>query len=265
VKDNLTGRTLLQGPSRDGLYPILLSKAVNKSRRFTAFIGISASSVIWHHRLGHPAPHIINKLKQIAQLPTLGSLSHHSLCEPCQIAKSKSLPFFESNNVTTIALEIIHSDLWSSPIPSISGCCYYVTFIDNFSRFSWIYPLQNNYETFECFFKFKCLAENLLSKKIKIFQSDGGGEFTSNQFKQFLTSHGIVHRISCPHTPQQNGLAERKHRHIVETGLTLLAQSKLPLPCWVDAFNTTMYLINRLPTSVLQYQSPYFKLVPQTS
>jgi hypothetical protein len=129
VKENRTGQTLLQGPSRDGLYPILLSKEANKSRRFIAFIGISTSSVIWHRRLGHPAPHIINKLRQNAQLPILGAPSHQSLCESCQVAKSKCLPFTKSNNVSSAALEIIHSDLWSSHIPSLSGCQYYVTFI----------------------------------------------------------------------------------------------------------------------------------------
>jgi hypothetical protein len=121
--------------------------------------------------------------------------------------------------------------------------------------------MHNKSDTFACFVKFKNLVENLLSKKIKAFQFDGGGEFTSNQFKHFLNSNGILHRISCPHTPQQNGLAERKHRHIVDTGLALLTQSYLTLTYWVDAFNTAVYLINRLPTTVLKNHSPYFKLL----
>jgi hypothetical protein len=104
-----------------------------------------------------------------------------------------------------------------------------IVFIDNHSRFTWIYPLNHKSEIFACFVKFKSLTENLLSKKIKSFQSDGGGEFTSNLFKQYLSSNGILHRISCPYTTAQNGLAERKHRYIVETGLTLLAHSHLPL------------------------------------
>jgi hypothetical protein len=125
--------------------------------------------------------------------------------------------------------------------------------------------MDNKFETFNCFVKFKGIAENLLSKKIKAFQSDGGEEFTSNHFKQFLTSHGILHRISYPHSPQQNGLAERKYRHIVEIGLALLAQSKLPSSYWLDAFNTAVYLINRLPTHTLHKQSPYFKLLQRNS
>lgn len=83
----------------------------------------------------------------------------------------------------------------------------------------------------------------------------------SNQFKQFLQTNGILHRISCPYTALQNGLAERKHRHVVETYRSLLAQSKLPISYWVDAFNTAVYLINRLPSLVLQHHSPYFKLL----
>jgi hypothetical protein len=143
--------------------------------------------------------------------------------EPCQVAKSKCLPFSDSNNVTSQPLEIIRSDLWSSPIPSLNKCRYYVVFIDNYSRFSWIYPLHKKSDTFACFVKFKSLVENLLSMKIKTFQFDGGGEFTSNQFKQILHSNGILHRIPCPDTLLQNGLVERKHRHLVDISLALLA------------------------------------------
>jgi transposase InsO family protein len=91
-------------------------------------------------------------------------------------------------------------------------------------------------------------------------QSDNCSEYTSNAFKNFLETHGILHRLTCPHTFEQNGIAERKHRHIIETGLSLLAQSSLNSKHWVDAFFTTVYLINRMPTVVLDHQSPYFKL-----
>lgn len=78
-------------------------------------------------------------------------------------------------------------------------------------------------------------------------------------FKPFCFEHGILHQTSCPHTPQQNGVAERKYRNIVETGLALLYKSHLPLNYWSYAFSTT-FLINRLPSSILQFQSPYEKL-----
>jgi len=84
---------------------------------------------------------------------------------------------------------------------------------------------------------------------IKSFQTDGGGEFCP--LTEFLNTLGITHRLTCPHTHHQNGSVERKHRHIVETGLTLLANAKLPLCYWDHAFLTATYLVNRLPSSTL--------------
>jgi hypothetical protein len=150
--------------------------------------------------------------------------------------------------------------VWTSPVKSISGCKFYVLFVDDFSRFTWLFPLKHKSDVFVCFFKFKCLVENLLSRKIKQLQTDRGGEFTSSQLKTFLANNGIVHRISCPYTSEQNGIAERKHRHVVESGLALLAHSHLPNKYWVDAFLTAIYLINRLPTPTLNNNTPYTKL-----
>ena len=84
-----------------------------------------------------------------------------------------------------------------------------------------------------------------MERKIKIFQSDGGGEFSSIFFQQHLQQSGIIKQTSCPYTPQQNGVAERKHRHIMETALTMLFESSLPLKYWVEAILTAyISLIN---------------------
>jgi len=112
--------------------------------------------------------------------------------------------------------------------------------------------------------KFKLLVENLFSTKIKQFQYENGGEYTSNQFKHLFTQNGILHRLTCPNTSQQNGIAERKHRHVIEIGLTLLAQSVLSPKFWVDAFLTAIFLINRLPSPVLQHESPFSKLMQRS-
>lgn len=113
-------------------------------------------------------------------------------------------------------------------------------------RYTWLYPLKNKSDFFQCYLEFQALVENFFDRKLKIFQSDGGGEFTSNQFKNHLALCGITHQISCPYTPEQNGLAERKHRHIVETELTLLFHANVPLILWVDALLKAVYLINGL-------------------
>lgn len=137
-----------------------------------------------------------------------------------------------SQSKSHFPLELIHSDIWG-PVPNflISGVKFYMTFIDDYSRYCWIYPLTFKSQVFDVFFKFKALVENmsnLSNCRIKLLQTGGGGEYTSTTFKNFLTLNGISHIISCPHTPEQNGLAEHKHRHIVDMALALIAQSHVP-------------------------------------
>ena len=105
----------------------------------------------------------------------------------------------------------------------------------------------------------KAFVENQFDCHIKAFQSDWGGEFRS--LTSFLHDSGISHRVSCPYTPQQNGLAERKNRHVIEMDLALLHQSGLPMCFWDDAFATATYTINRIPSVVLKFISPYEKLL----
>jgi transposase InsO family protein len=141
--------------------------------------------------------------------------------------KEKKLPFHASTRVSTFPLQLTHTEIWTSPILSHTGFKYYIVFIDDFSRFAWIYPLHQKSEAFTIFTQFKALVENQFSTSIKQLQFDGGGEYTSLQFQNFLTKHGIAFRKTCPYTSPQNGIAERKLRHILETGLTLLAHANL--------------------------------------
>ena len=85
---------------------------------------------------------------------------------------------------------------------------------------------------FTIFLHFKTLVENQFGVKIKTLRTDGGGEYVNNSFKSFCLDHGIHHQLSCPYTPQQNGVAERKHKHIVESVLSMLYQSNLPSSYW---------------------------------
>lgn len=146
------------------------------------------------------------------------------LCHPCCVAKSHRLPYSHSNSEYTTPLALIHSDLWGpSPILSRNGYSYYVYFVDHFSRYTWIYFLKSKAELKQVFISFKSLVDNQFNVKIKMLQSDWGGEYQG--LTSYLRDCGIHHRVSCPYTPQQNGLVERKHRHIVEMGLALLAQA----------------------------------------
>ena len=186
------------------------------------------------------------------QLFLTSLLPNPSLCSTCQHAKSHRLPFFPNNNSSNIALGFIHCDIWGpAPIKSNLGFTYYVLFINDHSRFTWLYPMKLKSDFFDIFLQFQKLVENQHSTKIKIFQSDGGAEFTSNRFQSHLRQFGIHHQMSCSYTPSQNGRVERKHRHVTETSLALLFHSHVPPQHWVDAFNTTTYIINRLSMPVL--------------
>lgn len=163
-------------------------------------VGIKSSPVTWHKRLGHPNHQLLHRILKTQQLLMSKLDFLPNLCISCQLAKRRQLPFNNSQHVTTSPLEIIHSDIWTSPVLSISGCKFYLVLVDDFSRYSWIFPLKHKSDTFACFVKFKCLLENLLSTKIKKFQTDGGGEFSSIVFEKYLTNNGILHQKRCPHT-----------------------------------------------------------------
>lgn len=110
------------------------------------------------------------------------------------------------------------------------------------------------------FIQLKTYVENMLNEKIKILQSDNGGEYTSTSFKHYLLLHGIDHQFTCPHTSEQNGVSERKHRHVLDLSRVLFSHSHVPFYLWDEIFSTTIFLINRLPLKVSNNISPFEKL-----
>jgi transposase InsO family protein len=148
--------------------------------------------------------------------------------------------------------------VWGPAPTSVGRHTYYVSFIDDHTKFVWIYLLRQKSDVFKCFQEFQQLVERQFNKKIRSIQTDWGGEYQA--LNSFFKRIGIVHRVSCPHAHQQNGSAERKHRHIVEMGLTLLAHASMPLKFWDEAFLMAAFLINRLPSKVIDHQTPYERL-----
>ncbi|KAL5825807.1 hypothetical protein ACOSQ3_021870 [Xanthoceras sorbifolium] len=177
-------------------------------------------------------------------------------CDSYKCAKMHQFPFESSTIRTFNPLELVFSDVWGpAPISSSQGYKYFVNFINFHTRYTWIYPLREKSEVISVFKLFKTAAELLFDRKLKCFQSDWGGEF--RPIASFLATHGIVFRHPCTYTHQQNGLPERKYRHVVETGLALLSYAKMPLSFWWEAFDTATYLINRLPTPTLKHKCPF--------
>ena len=118
---------------------------------------------------------------------------------------------------------------------SLSGYAYSDSFIDDCSRKTWISFLRKKDEVFERFKEFKALVENLYEKKIKIPRSNNGGEFTSNKFNEFCKEVGIKRELTIPYNPQQNGVAERNNRSIMEAAKAMIHDQDLPMYLWAEA------------------------------
>ena len=136
--------------------------ATNKCS-FTAGLGLRTTPSTWHFRLGHSSHVTVSLVLQNYHLPVANDHSNKKFfCDSCQLGKSKRLPFNASNRISSQPLELIHTDLWTSLIPSVSGCKYYVIFVDDFSRYTWFYPLHAKSKAYATFVKFKVLVKNQL-------------------------------------------------------------------------------------------------------
>ncbi|PKU87036.1 Retrovirus-related Pol polyprotein from transposon TNT 1-94 [Dendrobium catenatum] len=252
LKDLATQEILLQGPSKDGLYAVPMP---SPSRSHRALSAQMETNKIWHQRLGHPHKKVFDFISSCN--PLLKMNKHCAPCESCSAAKCHKLVFQNSNNRRKNPLDLIHSDVWGpAPVISNQGFKFYVIFVDDYTRYTWIYPLRFKSDVFHTFVNFKNQIENLTSQRIKKIRTDGGTEYVNSSFQNYLLTHGISHQISCPYTPEQNGLTERKHRHIIETTRTLLLTASMPTVFWPEAVTTAVYLINRLPSSTTENFTP---------
>lgn len=155
-------------------------------------------------------------------------------------------------------LQIIHSDV-CGPVNknSIGGSRFFVTFIDDYSRYVTVYFLKSKDEVFKAFKDYKAEVEKQTGKKIKCLRTDNGREYLNKDFDNFLREHGIKRQLTIPYTPQQNGVAERANRTLVEMARTMIIHSGLSEGFWAEAVRTSSYIRNRTTTKILQDQTPY--------
>jgi len=197
IKDQATKNILLKGWCHNGLYPLpspLIKHAHGATR---------SSMSQWHSRLGHPSSSVVKQVISSNNLPYLDEPSDKTVCDACQQGKSHQLPYPKSSSVPKFPLELVFSDVWGAAPESVGRKKYYVSFIDNFSKFTWIYLLRFKSEVFQKFQEFQTLVERLFDRKIISVQTDWGGEYRS--LHSFFTKLGIDHHVSCPHAHQQNG------------------------------------------------------------
>nr|GEX99192.1 hypothetical protein [Tanacetum cinerariifolium] len=152
----------------------------------------------------------------------------------------------------------LHTDLFGPTfVKSLSKKSYCLVITDDYSRFSWVFFLATKDEIAYVLKTFIVSLENLLSLKIKIIRCDNGTEFKNADLNQFCRLKGIKREFSVPRSPQQNGIAERKNRTLIEAARTLLADSLLPIPFWAEAVNTACYVQNKVLVTKPHNKTPY--------
>ena len=130
-------------------------------------------------------------------------------CVSCQLGKQPALPFNTSESISTDIFDLIHSNVWGpSFVSSIGGSRYFVVFVDDYSRSSWIFNMKYRSELLQVYSNKAKMVETQFSKRIKIFRFDNALEYTQYAFQAILHSYGTVHQLTCPGTSQQNGRAE---------------------------------------------------------
>uniref|UniRef100_A0A1J3DVK1 Retrovirus-related Pol polyprotein from transposon TNT 1-94 n=2 Tax=Noccaea caerulescens TaxID=107243 RepID=A0A1J3DVK1_NOCCA len=252
-QDIETSEMLGKGKIENDLYVLEDTKKSSQlSCSFSSVIPIvaEAKNAIWHARLGHPHYRALKLM-----LPNV-SFDNDS-CEACILGKHCKTVFPNSSTIYDHCFDLIHSDVWTSPCLSRENHKYFVTFIDEKSKYTWVTLLPSKDRVLEAFINFQSYVSNHYNAKIKTLRSDNGGEYTSQAFKQYLNKNGIIHQTSCPYTPQQNGVAERKNRHLMEVARAMMFHTNVPKRFWGDAVVTACYLINRIPTKILQDSSPF--------
>ena len=213
---------------------------------------------LWHRRLAHMSEkglEILAKKKKVTFLDSESAAINP--CDDCLVGKHHRSTFHKRAGRQSELLELVHTDVCGPlEVETHGGNRYFLTFIDDSSRKVWIYFLRSKDLVFEHFKLFHALVERETGKKLKCLRSDNGGEYTSRLFRGYCTEHGIRHERTIPRTPEQNGLAERMNRTIMEKVRSMLATAKLPKSFWGEAANTACYLINRSPSAPLEGEVP---------
>ncbi|GKB97018.1 retrovirus-related pol polyprotein from transposon TNT 1-94 [Tanacetum coccineum] len=184
-------------------------------------------------KLGHMSE---QGMKIVVERKLLAGLTKVSLpfCEHCVISKQHRLKFKTSNSRSVYVLELVHSDVWKALVLSLGGANYFVSIIDDYSRRCWVYLIKKKSDVFEVFKVYKARVELDSGKKIKCLRTDNGGEYTGDEFDTFCRKEGIKRQFTTAYTPQQNGVAERMNRTLLERARAMFGnfELKTPMEMW---------------------------------
>ncbi|KAD4180043.1 hypothetical protein E3N88_28634 [Mikania micrantha] len=250
---------LLRAPRRNNMYMLDMSTAAPLSN-INCFVSKASldESSLWHRRLCHVNLKNMNKLVKnnlVTGLPTKEFICVDK-CVACLKGKQhKSSHHAKKINSITTFLHLLHMDLFGpTSVKSLGRKSYFLVVTDDFSRYTWVFFLSTKDETAEILKSFILRVENE-SDHVKIIRSDQGTEFKNHVLNSFCESKGITRQFSAPRTPQQNGVAERRNRTLIEAARTMLSDAKLPITFWAEAVNTACYVQNRVLGYFVEYSS----------
>jgi transposase InsO family protein len=205
--------------------------------------------ILWHRRLGHMS---FSALERI--FPVLFKQYSRSelVCDACKFTKHTRTMYPSLGNRS-----LNYFDVWGpSRIASSSGFRWFVIFIECCSRVTWLFLMHSKSEVPKYFQNFHRMVETQYGKRVKILRSDNDTEYTNKSMQDFLRSEGIIHQTTCVNTPEQNGVVERKNRHILEVTRCLLFSMNVPRYLWGEATKTVVYLINKIPLRAVEFHTP---------
>ncbi|CAL1377952.1 unnamed protein product [Linum trigynum] len=253
IHDLPSKRLIGMGKHVDGLYYLrLFEQGHPVAHTVRQSLG---DTELWHSRLGHPSKSKLHLLED-----TLGCsfIHNNEPCRSCLRAKQTRDVFETSSIKTTSCFELIHVDIWGSyKTTSMSGAHYFLTVVDDFSRAVWVFLLRFKSDAARHLLYFCNLVRTQFGKQVRKIQADNGPEFSSQLLTDYFEEHGIILQTSCTDTPQQNGVVERKHRHLLDTARALRFHANLPLKFWGECVLTAAYLINRMPLVPIGNRSPF--------
>ncbi|GJU88605.1 putative ribonuclease H-like domain-containing protein [Tanacetum coccineum] len=255
-------QVLLKVPRQHNMYTFDM-KNVDSSQGYTCLLAKASSNEakLWHRRLGHLNFKNLNKLVKdnlVRGLPSKSFKNDHT-CVACQKGKQhKASCKAKIDRYVTHPLHTLHMDLFGpTSVRSINHASYCLVITDDCSRFCWVFFLAKKDETSGILKTFIRQIENQLNQKVKIIRSDNGTEFKNRVMLEFCGEKGIKQEFSNARTPQQNGVAERMNRTLIEAARTMLADSHLPTTFWAEAVNTACYTFNRVRVTKPQNKTPY--------
>ncbi|GJS48127.1 putative ribonuclease H-like domain-containing protein [Tanacetum coccineum] len=245
-------QVLLRVPRKNNMYSVDLKNIVPK-RGLTCLFAKATSdeSKLWHRRLGHLNFKTMNKLVKgnlVRGLP-FKLFENDETCVACQKGKQhRASCKSKTKNSISLPLHLLHMDLFGPTfVKSLMKKMYCLVVTDDYSRFTWVFFLATKDETSGILKSFITGIENLVDHKVKVIRCDNGTEFKNREMNQFCAMKGILRQYSVARTPQQNKVAKRRNRTLIEATRTMLADSKLPTTFWAEAVNTACYAQNRVP------------------